>query len=49
MIGRDLKREKKRHTERSGQPAQDGTPPRVSREAAEGSINQQIPPAYYLP
>jgi len=44
-----FKGRKKRHTERSGQPVQDGTPPQVPREAGEGSINQQIPPAYYLP
>lgn len=42
MIGRELKKET------SGKPAKDGTTHQVSRDTAAGSINQQIPPAYYL-
>lgn len=48
MIGRELKREKKTERDRAGKPAKDGTTHQVSRDTAAGSINQQIPPAYYL-
>lgn len=46
MIVRDLKREKT-HRDKS-KPAKDGTTYQVSRDSAEGSINQQVSPVYYL-